>query len=250
MIKLEFIELKPFEKDFKKAGLTDDDMRYLQSEIIRNPNVGDIEEGTKGLRKMRFQSVGGKGKSGGSRVHYIILDNICYLISFIPKNVAENLSKAERNNIAKFIDGLKRFHENLLRLESVSMGKRTYYDYIKEGLLSLESYLNGDTSQGKNCTIPVEELSFAESNKKDFKLKIRESNNSADTIILCSNCIDAIRSRGERVHQLDFDIPEDKLREPTEEEIDEYGFSDWDMVGTCEWCDDLCTEDDLTVCSF
>ena len=115
----------------------------------------------------------------------------------------------------------------------------TLYELLKEGLEDLAAYLNGDKSRGRVCTM-----------SNNIKLKIRESNNSDDTIILCSNCIDAIRSRGERVHQLDFDIPEDKLREPTEEEIDEYGFSDWDMVGTCEWCDDLCTEDDLTVCSF
>lgn len=67
---------------------------------------------------------------------------------------------------------------------------------------------------------------------------------SEDGMMVCENCADYLRSRGE-VHTIGYDIPEDRLREPTEEEIEEYGFSDYDMVGVCEWCEDLCTEDDL-----
>lgn len=81
------------------------------------------------------------------------------------------------------------------------------------------------------------------------KLKTNESK-ERDTIILCDDCIAAIKSRGERVHILDEDIPEDLLREPTDEEIDEYGFYDYDLITNCEWCDDLFSEDYLKVCSF
>lgn len=249
MIKLEFIESKTFSRWVKKLGLSDDDVRRIENIIIINPTIGDIQEETGGIRKLRADTVNGKGKSGGSRVHYYVKDNMCYLLALVPKNVADNLSKSDRNELKDLVIRMMNMSESFY-MESgyMSRQEKTLFDFLKNGLEDIIAYNDGDKSRAKRYS--VEKSVFAESNKKDFKLKIRESNNSDDTIILCSNCIDAIRSRGERVHQLDFDIPEDKLREPTEEEIDEYGFSDWDMVGTCEWCDDLCTEDDLTVCSF
>lgn len=169
---MEFIELKSFERSFKRAGLTDDDMMKLQSEIIENPEVGDIEEGVRGLRKFRIPTTKNRGKSAGARIHFIILHDICYLISFIPKNVAGNLTKAERNEIAKLVGELKKFKKESFVKEVHNMSK-TYYDYLKEGLQDLKDYLNGDTSKGKKCTMKMLEPSVAES--KEIKLKIREN---------------------------------------------------------------------------
>lgn len=76
MTQIEFIELKSFERDFSRSGMTDEDLKKIQLEIIKNPNVGDIEIGVKGLRKMRFSSTNNKGKSGGSRIHYIIIKDV------------------------------------------------------------------------------------------------------------------------------------------------------------------------------
>ena len=175
---MEFVELKSFERDFNRSGMTDDDLRKIQLEIIKNPNVGDVEIGVKGLRKMRFSSTNNKGKSGGSRVHYIIIKDVCYLIAFVPKNVAENLSKSERNDLAKFISGLK---ESFIYRKDVSMKNKTYYDYIKEGLQDLQDYLNGDLSKGRKCTMTVEEPSFVESTSSEIKLKIKESDDKVNT---------------------------------------------------------------------
>ena len=66
-------------------------------------------------------------------------------------------------------------------------------------------------------------------------------------MICCENCADYLVSRGEARTIGYGGIPEDRLREPTEEEIEEYGLSDWDMVGTCDFCDEVFSEDELRI---
>lgn len=49
-----FVITSIFESQWKKIGLTDDDLRRLQLEILQNPEQGVIMQGTGGLRKIRF----------------------------------------------------------------------------------------------------------------------------------------------------------------------------------------------------
>lgn len=103
-----FVMLPEFEKQWAKIGLTDDDLRRLQSELLKNPKAGDVIQGTGGLRKIRF-AFEHKGKSGGSRVAYVdfaYYEKI-YLITAYSKNDKENLSKSEQNNIKKVIEMLE-----------------------------------------------------------------------------------------------------------------------------------------------
>lgn len=66
-------------------------------------------QGTGKLRKMRF-AFENKGKSGSSRVCYVdfLIHETVYLITVYSKNEKDNLSKAERNEIKKFIDILEK----------------------------------------------------------------------------------------------------------------------------------------------
>lgn len=67
-MKATFVELPAFERHRAKY-LDDTGFRELQSELMRNPEAGDLIEGTGGLRKMRFvDRRRGKGKRGGLRV--------------------------------------------------------------------------------------------------------------------------------------------------------------------------------------
>ena len=103
-----FIMTQEFDKNWKAMGLTDDDLKALQEELILNPTKGDLMQGTGGLRKLRF-AFEGRGKSGSSRVCYVdfaVYEKI-YLITAYPKNEKENLSKAERNAIAAVIRQLE-----------------------------------------------------------------------------------------------------------------------------------------------
>lgn len=104
----EFIILPEFDKQWKAMNLTDDDLRRLEDLILENPELGDIMQGTGGLRKLRF-SFSDRGKSGSSRVCYIniVRKEKIFLITAYPKNVKDNLSKAERNNIKQLVEILK-----------------------------------------------------------------------------------------------------------------------------------------------
>ena len=104
-----FIQTDEFIKNWERLGLTDDDLRRLELEIMKNPQVGPVIQGTGKLRKMRF-AFEYKGKSGSSRVCYVdfLIHETVYLITVYPKNEKDNLSKAERNEIKKFIDILEK----------------------------------------------------------------------------------------------------------------------------------------------
>ncbi len=103
-----FVITQEFDKNWNDMGLTDDDLKLLQEELIMNPQKGKVIQGTGGLRKLRI-AFENKGKSGSGRVCYVdfALYELIYLITAYPKNKKENLSKAERNAIATTIAQLE-----------------------------------------------------------------------------------------------------------------------------------------------
>ena len=66
----EYIYFKLFEKNWQNLGLDDTDLETLEKMIMDNPKIGDIIQGTGGLRKMRFP-LPNRGKSGSIRVLYV-----------------------------------------------------------------------------------------------------------------------------------------------------------------------------------
>ena len=107
-----FIQTTEFEKNWKELGFTDDDLRRLELEILKNPKIGAVIQGTGGLRKMRF-AFEGAGKSGSARVCYVdfVIHEAVHLITVYSKNKKDNLSKTERNEIKRLIEALKDFYE-------------------------------------------------------------------------------------------------------------------------------------------
>jgi len=109
----EFVMMPEFDRQWKNMGLDDDELRQLQETLLENPKAGDVIKGTKGLRKIRI-AFEGQGKSGSGRVAYVdfTVHETIYLITAYPKSEKDNLSKAERNAIAKIVvqleQGLKK----------------------------------------------------------------------------------------------------------------------------------------------
>jgi len=69
-MKAVFIELPAFERN-RAEYLDDAAFSELQQVLMKNPEAGEVIEGTGGLRKMRFADARrGKGKRGGLRVIY------------------------------------------------------------------------------------------------------------------------------------------------------------------------------------
>ena len=89
-------------------GLDDMDLRMLQEQILLNPQIGDVIQGTGGLRKMRF-ALPNRGKSGGARVLYVdfVSFETIYFILAYSKNVKEDLTIEEKNSIKKMIERIE-----------------------------------------------------------------------------------------------------------------------------------------------
>jgi hypothetical protein len=75
--------------------------------VARDPECGDVIQGTGGFRKVRVGR-GSAGKSGGARVIYILRNEgfPVFLVAVYAKNEKANLAKAERNELAKLADAI------------------------------------------------------------------------------------------------------------------------------------------------
>ena len=84
--------------------MTDADLRRLQDELLADPQVGKVMQGTGGVRKMRF-ALENRGKSGSIRVIYIDFEirEKLYLLTAYPKSEKDNLTKSERNELKKLV---------------------------------------------------------------------------------------------------------------------------------------------------
>ncbi|MEP6704134.1 MAG: addiction module toxin RelE [Acidobacteriota bacterium] len=108
-----FVESPGFTKRIGKLASMDV-LFTLQSDLVRNPLLGDLMEGCAGARKGRVGNKGAStGKSGAFRYVYVYVEiaGTIYLLHFFGKNEKANLSKAERNVVAKLVRELKRYGE-------------------------------------------------------------------------------------------------------------------------------------------
>jgi hypothetical protein len=72
---LEFFELEPFVRRWKKYGFPDEELGNLEIEIMAGPRLHPVIPGTRGLRKMRYSPASWrKGKSGALRVCYVYFE--------------------------------------------------------------------------------------------------------------------------------------------------------------------------------
>jgi mRNA-degrading endonuclease RelE of RelBE toxin-antitoxin system len=73
--------------------LTDEEYRQLQIVLIAHPDIGNVIQGSGGLRKMRW-SAKGHGKRGGSRVIYYwaVSESEILFLYIYPKNAQDDLT--------------------------------------------------------------------------------------------------------------------------------------------------------------
>jgi hypothetical protein len=91
---------------------TSEEKADIVNAVAKDPEVGDIMQGTGGFRKFRVGR-DGMGKRGGGRVIYIYRNEglPIFLITAFPKNEKANLSKAERNALKKRADEIFESYE-------------------------------------------------------------------------------------------------------------------------------------------
>ena len=110
-MKLIFIETQLF-TDLVTKYIDDEALRKLQSDLMGNPEKGDLVPGTGGLRKVRM-AFGGKGKRGGARIIYLYLKDaaIIYLLLMYRKSKTENLSASQTKRLRELAKQITReFH--------------------------------------------------------------------------------------------------------------------------------------------
>jgi hypothetical protein len=109
---LTFIHFNHFTAEWKRLGLTDDDLRALECCLMAAPSGPPVMRGTGGLRKVRFSpQKWHAGKSGGLRIGYAYIEEYSVIIGLIvvfAKKEQANLDMRERNEVKKLIE---RFRE-------------------------------------------------------------------------------------------------------------------------------------------
>ena len=95
-MEMEFIETPLFTRLVKKL-LDDDEYRELQEVLIYRSDLGDVIQGTGGLRKIRWMCKG-RGKRSGVRViYYWLMDDEQILMLYIyPKSQQEELTSEQK----------------------------------------------------------------------------------------------------------------------------------------------------------
>ncbi len=106
---LTFVETTAFTKRLAALGL-EESLRELQLALLENPEAGDVEPGTGGLRKVRLgDPARGKGKRGGARVHYLWLahKSVVYFLYVYSKNEADTLTAEQKRELRAVVALIK-----------------------------------------------------------------------------------------------------------------------------------------------
>ena len=115
LVEREFVILPHFEEKWKKLGLTDDDLRILENEILKAPEQPAVIPGTGGIRKIRVK-LPGIGKRGGARVLYVdfVHASKIYFLTAYAKSRQTDLIPLERKSLKRLVDILR---EEVMRTE-------------------------------------------------------------------------------------------------------------------------------------
>lgn len=100
-----FIELPPFQRH-RKDYLDDELFHSFQIELMKNPEAGDVIEGTGGLRKVRFvDERRNKGKRGGLRVIYYWWSggSEFWLFTLYGKNEQDDLTQQQKKILKQML---------------------------------------------------------------------------------------------------------------------------------------------------
>ena len=88
-----------------KELMSDDEYRALQESLVNRPSLGNIVQGTGGLRKVRWTQ-GGKGKKGGVRVIYYWMkeEEHLYMLYVYPKSKQDDLTAEQKKDLKSIVD--------------------------------------------------------------------------------------------------------------------------------------------------
>jgi hypothetical protein len=101
-----FIELPSFNKH-RSDYLEDDEYQLLQVSLLESPSIGDVIQGTGGLRKVRWvDKQRNKGKRGGVRIIYYwyVGGAQFWLFTIFDKNEASDITPDQKKILKKMLE--------------------------------------------------------------------------------------------------------------------------------------------------
>lgn len=98
-----FIESRMFSK-LLPGYLNEQEYQLLQEALILRPEMGDLIQGSSGLRKLRWKAKG-RGQRGGIRVIYYYLSNHYrfYMLTLYAKGEVNDLTASEKRALTKIM---------------------------------------------------------------------------------------------------------------------------------------------------
>ena len=101
---MRIIETPTFTKRVKEI-LSEEEYRLFQIKLIGDPGVGNIIQGSGGIRKIRW-SGSGRGKRGGSRILYYWYNNqgLVLLLFIFKKNEKDDLTKSQLKALKTIVE--------------------------------------------------------------------------------------------------------------------------------------------------
>jgi hypothetical protein len=109
LISLTFIQTSYFVAEFRRLGLTDEDLRAIEGVVGDDPDAGKVMARTGGVRKIRFAPPSWRtGKRGALRVCYVWLERYSTVGFFLiyPKNEKDTLSAEDEKVCRLLVDRL------------------------------------------------------------------------------------------------------------------------------------------------
>jgi hypothetical protein len=117
-VQITIVQLQTFVSDWRRLGLSDEDLQALEQLLMRRPDAGAVIAGTGGFRKIRFAPPSWhSGKSGAARVIYAHFPQIQAVILFLiyGKNEQGTLSAKQKQAASKWITSFRRTLAERLR---------------------------------------------------------------------------------------------------------------------------------------
>jgi hypothetical protein len=104
---MRFVETEIFTSQIQRIG-GDDALLALQLELVKQPDKGDVIQGTGGLRKVRMK-LPSVGKSGGARAIYLHLPaRPCIVLVYLyAKSKKSDLTAEEKRTFRQAVENIK-----------------------------------------------------------------------------------------------------------------------------------------------
>jgi mRNA-degrading endonuclease RelE of RelBE toxin-antitoxin system len=101
---MEIRETHVFTRQILGSG-EDEEYRLLQWELVQNPELGVVIQGTGGLRKLRWKAEG-RGKRGGRRIIYYwaVERSVILMLFMFPKNAQADLTPEQKRKLRQLVE--------------------------------------------------------------------------------------------------------------------------------------------------